>query len=336
MRYIFCIWSVLCLLPFGSYGQDLHFSQFFAAPLTVNPANTGSFTGAWRIGLNYRDQWGSVTIPYRTYDIYSDGIVQPKGAKNKLGLGFYMANDVAGDGELTTTKAMGSAAYQLSLSEDNSYYLSIGMSGGIVQKRIDLTKLLFDSQWNGYSFDSNLSNGEDGVADNISYLDFCIGGVLSASPFYGERYYAGIALHHINKPEESFMSENNAIGVRTTATAGAYFPVHRQIKVNPQIFFSTQKNAREIIIGGNISLPLQTGGIEIDNRFFAGMWYRYMDAAWCVLGLTISNLTFSASYDFNLSELTTASRTFGGLELALVYTLSKGNKRDPLNCPAYE
>lgn len=328
--------ALLFMLHANSYGQDLHFSQFFASPLIVNPANTGNFSGVWRIGLNYRDQWGSVTTPYRTYDLYTDGTIQPKGAKNKLGIGLYVANDVAGDGELTTTKAMGSAAYQMSLSEDQTYNLSIGISGGIVQKRIDFTKLLFDSQWNGYNFDSNLSNQENGAVDNLNYLDFSIGGMFSATPFAGEKYYVGLAAHHINKPEESFYGEANIIGIRTTATVGAFFPINNRININPQLYFSTQKNARDIILGANASFPVGDLERNSDKTFFAGIWYRYLDAAWCVMGLSISNFTFSASYDFNLSGLTPASNSFGGLELALVYTLSKSSKRDPLNCPAYE
>ena len=31
--------------------QDPHFSQFFASPLTLNPAFTGKFDGEWRLVL---------------------------------------------------------------------------------------------------------------------------------------------------------------------------------------------------------------------------------------------------------------------------------------------
>lgn len=328
--------SIVVILNAHAFAQDLHFSQFFAAPLLVNPANTGSFTGAWRIGLNYRDQWGSVTIPYRTYDVYTDGAIQPKGAKNRLGIGAYVANDVAGDGELTTTKAIASAAYQISLAEDNSYKLSVGISGGIVQKRFDLNKLVFDSQWDGYGFDNTLPNMENGVADKLDYLDFSVGGMITASPYARERYYLGIAAHHITQPDESFYGNENTIGVRTTVTTGAFFPLNNSMSLNPQLYYSEQKHAREIILGTNASFPLGDKNAEGIKTFIAGIWYRYADAAWLMMGVSLANFTFSASYDFNFSGLTPASNTFGGLELALVYTLAQGNKKDPLNCPAYE
>ncbi|HTE10970.1 MAG TPA: hypothetical protein VK645_08370, partial [Chitinophagaceae bacterium] len=48
----------ICVLFFSffiSFGQDLHFSQFFNSPLTTNPANTGFIPDAdYRIGANYR------------------------------------------------------------------------------------------------------------------------------------------------------------------------------------------------------------------------------------------------------------------------------------------
>ena len=46
--------------------QDLHFSQFFEAPLLRNPALAGIFTGDYRIQGVYRDQWNSFTNAYRT------------------------------------------------------------------------------------------------------------------------------------------------------------------------------------------------------------------------------------------------------------------------------
>ena len=52
--------------------QDIHFSQYFSTPLTINPSYTGSFVGDYRAGLNYRQQWGSVTVPYKSFDFYGD------------------------------------------------------------------------------------------------------------------------------------------------------------------------------------------------------------------------------------------------------------------------
>ncbi|HOA38555.1 MAG TPA: type IX secretion system membrane protein PorP/SprF, partial [Flavihumibacter sp.] len=51
--------ATLILLTLGLFttalkAQDPHFSQFFASPLTLNPAYTGKFNGTVRVSGNYR------------------------------------------------------------------------------------------------------------------------------------------------------------------------------------------------------------------------------------------------------------------------------------------
>ena len=47
--------------------QDIHHTQYFASPLTLNPALTGLVRGDVRVAANYRSQWYSVSEhPYTT------------------------------------------------------------------------------------------------------------------------------------------------------------------------------------------------------------------------------------------------------------------------------
>ena len=50
----------------NAWSQDIHFSQFFEAPLLRNPSLAGIFSGDIRVQGVYRDQWNSVTNAYRT------------------------------------------------------------------------------------------------------------------------------------------------------------------------------------------------------------------------------------------------------------------------------
>ena len=54
------------------YAQDIHFSQFFEAPLWRNPSLSGIFTGDVRVQAVYRDQWNSVTDAYRTGSVNAE------------------------------------------------------------------------------------------------------------------------------------------------------------------------------------------------------------------------------------------------------------------------
>src|SRR6476661_4653927 len=113
---LFQIPIVLCCLlaVHAVHAQDLHFSQFFNSPLVTNPANTGFIPeGDYRLGVNYRNQWASITaFPYKTMSAFGDVQVMPNQENTGwLGVGGLILRDVAGTGSLTSTKIYGSVAY---------------------------------------------------------------------------------------------------------------------------------------------------------------------------------------------------------------------------------
>src|SRR5579863_649191 len=88
-------------------GQDLHFSQWFNAPLLTNPANTGFIPDAdYRLGCNYRNQWSAImAVPYQTMSIWGDAQVFRDRIENGwMGLGGVILRDDAGTSALTTTQ----------------------------------------------------------------------------------------------------------------------------------------------------------------------------------------------------------------------------------------
>ena len=52
--------------------QDINFSQFYELPLLRNPALAGIFNGNVRFTAAYRNQWESITAPYRTMALGSE------------------------------------------------------------------------------------------------------------------------------------------------------------------------------------------------------------------------------------------------------------------------
>src|SRR5690606_28216911 len=62
-----CTW----VLIFAVKAQDFHYSQFYAAPLYLNPALTGS-TEFSRVGVNYRKQWPGLAQDFSAYSAYFD------------------------------------------------------------------------------------------------------------------------------------------------------------------------------------------------------------------------------------------------------------------------
>ena len=108
----------MILACLAAQGQDIHFSQYFASPLTLNPATIGGFNGQFRFAANYRNQWyflksrydGS-RAGYATYSgSYDIRLLRKKLKYDQFGVGVMVFNDKAGDGGLSNLTAMAGAA----------------------------------------------------------------------------------------------------------------------------------------------------------------------------------------------------------------------------------
>jgi len=58
--------AIVLLVVSNAFCQDYNFSQFYELPLLRNPALAGIFDCNMRVKAVYRNQWQSVTTPYRT------------------------------------------------------------------------------------------------------------------------------------------------------------------------------------------------------------------------------------------------------------------------------
>src|SRR5690348_7220821 len=157
-KTISILFSLCGILLFtGVAAQDLHFSQFFNSPLTTNPANTGFIPdGDYRLGINYRNQWSAImTVPYKTMSAFGDiQLMKDRFENGWIGLGGVVLKDVAGSGNLSSTKVYGSIAYHQMLGY--SSLLSLGFNVGYANKQINTTNLKFPDQFDGKFFDNKL------------------------------------------------------------------------------------------------------------------------------------------------------------------------------------
>ena len=112
---------IICLGIVGvSTAQDPNFSQFFASPLTLNPAMTGKFDGVYRFAANYRNQWPTISNAYTTMTASIDmGIMKNRIPDfDQFGVGLMAYSDKAGDGALNSTYYGVSVAYHKALDEN--------------------------------------------------------------------------------------------------------------------------------------------------------------------------------------------------------------------------
>src|SRR6478609_5350868 len=66
LKNILPVLLLLSCLGGNVQAQDIHFSQFFEAPLLRNPSLAGIYSGDVRVQMVYRDQWNSFTNAYKS------------------------------------------------------------------------------------------------------------------------------------------------------------------------------------------------------------------------------------------------------------------------------
>ena len=307
------------MLNYG-HAQDLHFSQYFNAPLLVNPANTGFNPDYdFRIGGNYRNQWATVGNPYKTMSVWGDTKLFTNRFENGwLGAGFSLVKDAAGAGSLSATTAVATVAYHQMLGYNS--LLSAGFGLGYVNKRIDISKLTFDNQWNGKFFDLTLPSNEPFAYSQASYLDLQMG--LNYAYFASENVYfnAGLSISHVNTPRETFFDpavSNNRLNRRFTAFANASIKIQNLWIVNPNVYVSKMGNAWETVLGFNANRDLSGDGA---NQFIIGLYYRHKDALIPMMGYQVNDLKFTVNYDATISSLGSMNGTRGAYEISIIKT----------------
>ena len=108
--------------------QDIHFSQFYMAPLNLNPALTGLMNCNQRLSANYRNQWASVLRDkaFQTYNVAYDSRI-PVGRNDYIGVGGSIWGDKAGSLNFRTNQLTGSFSYSKKMGgyRKKSHYLVI-------------------------------------------------------------------------------------------------------------------------------------------------------------------------------------------------------------------
>jgi type IX secretion system PorP/SprF family membrane protein len=314
--------AAVCALCLGSsaFGQDLHFSQFMNSPLVTNPANTGFIPQAdYRVGVNYRNQWSSVmAIPYKTMSAWGDvQVLRDRITTGWMGIGGVILHDVAGSGNLTSTKIYGSVAYHQMIGVAS--LVSAGFNIGWANKRINTTNLTFPNQFDGKFFDAHYPGAAILDKYNVSYLDLQAG--LNYAYFPTEDVYinAGFSVMHVNTPKESFFDPkagvDNRVPRRYTAFANGSFKLNDQWIINPNIYASFQAKASEMVAGANAHYNLSGDG---ETQLIGGLYYRYKDALIPMIGLGLKEYTFSFTYDATMSTLKNYNNGRGAFEFSLI------------------
>ncbi len=333
IRYTLILIMIASSNLFGQ--QDVHFSQFFSSPLTLNPASAGIFDGDLRGIMNYRSQWGTITEPYVTMAASLDfPIIRMNTGMFGLGINFF--KDDAGDSRLSTLNYALSLAYHLDISGGhNNHYLSVGFQGGMLQKSMNYSRLTWNDQWNGVTFDQDIGTVDDLGGNAISEMDMATGIHWYYAPNDFSRYFVGASMFHLNSPEVAF-NGSSSLMQKFTLHGGAEIGSGNSsasvsgnpFSVLPNFVWVKQGPNQYTDIGGEIKYRLKqsTKFTNLRNEMYItfGPYLRLGDAAYLVSRFSWSGIILAVSYDFNISELTAVSNGVGGFEVMLGYKMDLG------------
>lgn len=288
----------LFILMSGYYwhlaAQDFHFSQFYASPMSLNPALTGKFNGDMRLGGIYRVQWSHVNTSsflYQTPSFSADFNL----FRRKLGLGLILLNDQTNNKTFNTLEGGLSASYKIITEK---FGISFGLQGWYSQNYFDYNKV-------SHSFRQT----EPTASDLLRRFDFNAGIFTDYKLENGNVIYGGIAAYHLLRPTDRFSAatiQNATLPMKITAQLGADMIINDKLNIIPGLMYARQSSASQINTGATLAYYLRR---EEDNDMilYAGLWSRWNEfksqAIIPKIGYEIKKIRITAAYDMVTNSL---------------------------------
>ncbi len=307
--------------------QDVHFSQFYNAPLLENPALTGVFDGKFRLSNLYRSQWSGLGKGYTTIHVSGDAPLG-KGliGENFFGIGFVVCQDKAGEAGYASTLFEGSLSYTQGLSDQGDQFFTIGFQAGLNQQSLDLSKTTWDEQWNGNTFDPAVISGESIQLEQFSYLDFNAGVNYYYVPDGSNFFNIGASMSHIGSPNVSFFTKQNApLNRKITVHSSAEISLDKEgyMWILPKAIFMSQGSQKEIMFGGlfknKIQFKSRYTNYQKEAFFYLGGFYRWNDAIAINARFEYNSVGLGITYDSNVSSLSSSAASSSAIEINFTY-----------------
>lgn len=330
------LFTLFCTF-YSAKAQDIHFTSFDFAPLTINPSLAGAFLGTYRIGGIYRDQWRSVSSDgaFKTANLHIDMPVI-KGFRDRdwVGIGVNVFNDRSNTYNLNTTKSFQGLSYHLSIDKKQTQILSFGIQNNTTSRRVNLGETALRTE--SFILSEDRQDDQLILNNNNRTLSDWVGGVMYSQYLRNQSFFrAGLSVGNITGRNQSFGNSSDNKKVHFIAFAMYDMPLRGNVFLTPQIFYQRKGNNQELLTQAKVSFLLdESKGIFVNG----GVGARWGDAANILLGVDIKDVKVQFAYDINTSGLTPASGTVGGFELGVSYIgkIYKKPKVDPTEvCPRF-
>ena len=335
----------LSLAPiYRVFAQDPQYSQYYAAPLYLNPAFAGAELMG-RVGFNYRNQWPSIEAQFTTFSAYYDTYLP----EYNSGIGVQVMQDSEGASKLRSTSVSAMYSYELRLA-DNLYFRP-GFQASYIRREIGFYEnLVFANQIDPLDPTGPLLPGAaiPGLGDPVGLFSLSAGGLL-----FTNNAWLGFTAHHLNEPNQSFVDGLSPLpsklslhaGYRITLGQGSmrrdFTHMSKRRYLTPTINYKKQGPFEQLDLGAYFYV----------EPILLGLWYRGLpykpvevqsnrDALVVMVGVNLlSGLSIGYSFDYTVSQL--GIQSGGAHELSLSWTIPSLNQGKPLGrdtilpCPKF-
>lgn len=327
MKSIVVCVGIFCLVHVGKAQVDPHFSQYYAYPMWLNPALTGTLDANYRVAAIYRNQWNNITNAFSTVGVSAD--FQTGGSVN---LGMNVLQQSAGSGGYRYFNAQASICYAgIKLGEEGKHRISFALQPGVIGRRFDPSTFKGGDQWVPIiGYNPNIPTSE--ILTQSSSVVFDIGAGVSyynTSTDSKVNVFGGVSASHLTQPTDPFLFRGvkTKLPIRYTVHAGARVILSDVIDFVPNALYMKQGTATETMLGGYFQLAAGTADVML------GAKYRINDAISPFTGLVVNGqLMIGLSYDVNNSVLGKMVNGSNAFELSITL-LGKKDDESYYKCP---
>lgn len=304
-----------------------NFSQFFNAPLSVNPSNTGKFIGGYRMGGVYRNQPERFS-PSSMYIFFTDVKILPDRLQNNdiMAIGISALGEKNTYTGLKNSNLLVSTAYSKSLNQDGSEEIIAGFQVDFAHKKIQPQVLVFPNQMISWSYSGFTGiNPFQSHLVEARYIDLNVG--LNYQKLFRTQdlLTTGLSVFHANSP-----SKNDGDIVFSLSPQFSFqFEFEKKIGNSNKLLFAlivnnltNEKAFDNYYVGSTYQMQINDSKYDLN----LGCLYRanafFSNSIVPLFGFKYENLNMNFSYDMAFLNKSTYKRR-GGLEVSVTYI---GNK----------
>ncbi|HEY4786626.1 MAG TPA: type IX secretion system membrane protein PorP/SprF [Bacteroidales bacterium] len=262
--------------------QDAQFTLYMLNPIVYNPALAGTAL-FYQIRMNNRFQW----VGFKDAPITNSISAYGPHAKKDMGFGGSIFNDITGP----TSRTGFNAVYGYNIAVQKDIRVSFGLSVGLIQYKVDGTKIETYSQMESGTLDPSIAQS---VMSTL-VPDASAGVYAWNSQFYGG--FSGMHLLDIfSKDSKKNIKGVDVLNTHFYLVGGYLYQINREWTLEPCMIVKK-------VVPAAYQMEISTKAIY-KNMLWAGLAFRTQDAVSIVIGYTHDKkVTFGYAFDLAVNDI---------------------------------